>query len=415
MALGYFAQNGWHSTLLSVNPKNIEAKKEDELSRTIPSNVEVSHVSAISAQWTRLLGFGGIGFRAYGSLKSTGNRILRNEGVDAVYFSSTVFASFLLGPYWKRKHRVPYFIDYQDPWWSEYYSGPGAPKPPGGWLKYGIVQWLARKNEGRVIRGAAGVTCVSGAYVEMLRKRYPDVPLEKFIELPFGAPERDFDFAERGRREGGSEVWRYIGRGGQDMSAAVRTFGRTVEEVIKKGHIPPSKIDFQIAGTSYATRGRPEKTIEPILKEECSTIQVTESTDRIGYMETLKRLMGSDRLVLFGSDDAGYTASKLYPYIMAKRPLLVICREESSVARIVRETKSAELITFGERDIGYGISDMGEEMKIKKEWEEAMGRWLAMDPAKEPATDWKAFEKYTAKRMTETLCRFFDERLGNGI
>lgn len=40
-----------------------------------------------------------------------------------------------------------------------------------------------------------------------------------------------------------------------------------------------------------------------------------------------------------------------------------------------------------------------------------MGRWLAMDPAKEPPTDWKAFEPYTAKRMTEKLCRFFDERL----
>ena len=34
-----------------------------------------------------------------------------------------------------------------------------------------------------------------------------------------------------------------------------------------------------------------------------------------------------------------------------------------------------------------------------------------MDPAKEPATDWKAFEKYTARKMTERLCRFFDERL----
>ena len=34
-----------------------------------------------------------------------------------------------------------------------------------------------------------------------------------------------------------------------------------------------------------------------------------------------------------------------------------------------------------------------------------------MDPAKEPPTDWQAFEPYTAKRMTEKLCRFFDERL----
>ena len=408
MALSYFAENRYLATVLAVSPLYVENSIEEELLKTLPKSADIVQVSAISHSWTRLVGFGGIGFRAYGSLKSAGDRILRYEGVDAVYFSSTVFASFLLGPYWKRKHGVPYFIDYQDPWWSEYYSRPGAPKPPGGWLKYGIVQWLARKNEGRVIRGAAGVTCVSGAYVEMLRKRYPDVPPEKFIELPFGAPERDFDFAERGRRDGSSEVWRYIGRGGQDMSVAVKIFGKTVEELIKKGEVKTGKIDFQIAGTSYATRGRPEKTIEPILQEECSTIQVTERTDRIGYMETLKRLMGSDRLVLFGSDDAGYTASKLYPYILAKRPLLVICREESSVARIVRETKSAELITFGDEDLGSRIEDRG---SVKPEWQEAMRRWLAMDPAKEPATDWKVFEKYTAKSMTQKLCKFFDERL----
>jgi starch synthase len=54
------------------------------------------------------------------------------------------------------------------------------------------------------------------------------------------------------------------------------------------------------------------------------------------------------------------------------------------------------------------------KIKIKKEWEEAMKRWLAMDPAKEPATNWKAFEPYTARKMTEKLCRFFDERLEAG-
>ena len=79
------------------------------------------------------------------------------------------------------------------------------------------------------------------------------------------------------------------------------------------------------------------------------------------------------------------------------------------MARIVRETKSGELITFGEQEI-----KMKMKIKIKKEWEEAMKRWLAMDPAKEPATDWKAFEPYTARKMTEKLCRFFDQRLGGG-
>ena len=158
----------------------------------------------------------------------------------------------------------------------------------------------------------------------------------------------------------------------------------------------------------------------PVLEERLAADTVTEIPQRIGYLESIRKLREADRLILFGSDDPGYTASKLYNYILAKRALLVICREESSVARIVRETRAGELITFGEGDLGLRIEDRGwrdlgarseERGKIKQEWREAMGRWLAMDPAKEPPTDWQAFEPYTAKRMTEKLCRFFDERL----
>jgi hypothetical protein len=117
-------------------------------------------------------------------------------------------------------------------------------------------------------------------------------------------------------------------------------------------------------------------------------------------------LIAADRLVLFGSDDPAYTASKLYNYVLARRPLLVICREEGTVGRIVRETKAGEVITFGEDEVR-----LGGRIKIRQEWKQAMERWLAMDPAKEPGTDWQAFREYTAEGMTKKLCRFFDQRL----
>jgi hypothetical protein len=182
------------------------------------------------------------------------------------------------------------------------------------------------------------------------------------------------------------------------MAAALRIFGEALTQA------EPKRFRLELMGTGYAGGAQAERTMVPVLEKYLGKGLVTESPQRIGYLESIRKLKEADRLILFGSDDPGYTASKLYNYILAKRPLLVICREESSVARIVRETRSAELITFGEQEIKMKI-------KIKKEWEEAMGRWLAMDPAKEPETDWKAFEPYTAKKMTEKLCRFFDERL----
>jgi starch synthase len=203
-----------------------------------------------------------------------------------------------------------------------------------------------------------------------------------------------------------NEKWTYIGAGGAIMETAVKVFAETLSSMVAAKNLQPEKVVIQIAGTSYATYGKPQATLWPILLKAVPGLQGEERVERLGYMETLRKLLASDRLILFGTDDPGYTASKLFTYILAKRPLLVICREESSVARIVRETKAGELITFGEEEVR-----LGGRIRIRPEWKQAMERWLAMDPVKEPATDWKAFEPYTAKKMTEKLCRFFDERL----
>jgi glycosyltransferase involved in cell wall biosynthesis len=388
--------------VLAVKPEFVEAINEPELLETLPPESQIHRVSAFPQQLTRMLGFGGLAMRAGWNLQKEGERLLGAGGYDAVYFSSTVFSTFRFGPIWKQKFGIPYFVDFQDPWWSHYYKD-RAQRPPGGWLKYGLAQRSARKNEGEVVREAAGVTCVSGAYSEMLKKRYPDTNGKKFLELPFGASEQDADLAglrreDGGLRVGGREAWRYVGRGGADMAAALRIFAALLKQA------EPKPFRLELMGTSYAGGAQAEYTMAPVLEQSLGKGLVTESPQRIGYLESIRKLKEADRLILFGSDDPGYTASKLYNYILAKRPLLVICREESSVARIVRETRAGELITFGEQEIKMKI-------KIKKEWEEAMGRWLAMDPAKEPATDWKAFEPYTARKMTEKLCRFFDERL----
>jgi hypothetical protein len=303
--------------------------------------------------------------------------------------------------------------------WTDYYFQPGAPPPPGGKFKYRVARLFAKQNERNLMRSASGVTCVSSGYVQLLRDRYPKTDPGKYIELPFGAPERDAEIAgfrieDRGGRESNKEIWRYIGAGGGIMADAIRNFAHTLKEITESARPKWNKIKIHFMGTSYATYGKPAPSLSPILSSIVPEVEVEEKSERLPYIESLRQLRSAGRLILFGTNDPGYTASKLGVYILARRPLLVICREESSVARIVRETKSAELITFGERDIGYGISDMGSG-HVKKEWREAMERWLAMDIAKEPGTDWKAFEKYTAKKMTETLCHFFDERLGNGI
>ena len=207
-------------------------------------------------------------------------------------------------------------------------------------------------------------------------------------------------------REGAKELWRYIGAGGGIMADAVRIFAETFKEISETVRPEWNKLKIQFMGTSYATYGKPAPSLSPVLSRIVPEVQVEEKSERLPYMESLRQLLSADRLILFGTNDPGYTASKLGVYILARRPLLVICRKESSVARIVRETNAGEVITFGQDEVR-----LGGRIRIRQEWKQAMERWLGMDVEKEPGTDWQAFREYTSERMTKKLCRFFDQRL----
>ena len=56
-----------------------------------------------------------------------------------------------LGARWKQKFNVPSVLDFQDPWVSDYYERHPERRPPGGRLKYGVSQWLARRLEPRTV------------------------------------------------------------------------------------------------------------------------------------------------------------------------------------------------------------------------------------------------------------------------
>ena len=70
----------------------------------------------------------------------------------------------------------------------------------------------------------------------------------------------------------------------------------------------------------------------------------------MAYLDALQVLLESDAVTLIGSDAPHYTASKLFPYIMAQKPLLVIVHENSSVAWIADQTRAGRVVTFNNAD-----------------------------------------------------------------
>lgn len=405
MSLPYLKQFGWQPTVLTVRPEHIDIVHDPRLVKTVPKEIQVVSTDAFSIRIARKLGLSNLGWRCLHYFTKIGTQLLQDHNFDLIYFSTTAFPILSLANYWHSRFKTPYIIDFQDPWLSDYYKSSGT-APPGGHIKYGINQLFARIQEPKALRNVSHVISVSPEYPKVLCNRYPWLSPKQCSELPFGAPQADFDLlpslnveqrvfdpTDRFRH------WVYIGRGGADMSVALRLLFSSIQQLRQSsGKLwKPTKLHF--IGTSYAPAGRAVKTIMPIAKEFGLADIVEEQTQRIPYFEAMKALTDSDAILLVGSDDPSYTASKLYPCILAKKPILAVFHQQSSVVNVLRQCNAGKAVTFD--GSSHSVSTLA-STQSELEW------LLSLPNGYTPATDWLAFSPYTAKEMTRKQCEIFD-------
>src|SRR4029453_1035897 len=114
-------------------------------------------------------------------LYAAGLKIIRQYQVDLVYFSTTAFVSMALGRVWKKQTGVPFVLDMQDPWLSDYYNDkPRNQRPP----KYWFSRRLHRALEPWTMKRVDGLVAVSADYIETLEMRYPWLKEKPRVTLP---------------------------------------------------------------------------------------------------------------------------------------------------------------------------------------------------------------------------------------
>jgi hypothetical protein len=84
---------------------------------------------------------------------------------------------------------------------------------------------------------------------------------------------------------------------------------------------------------------------------------VEERTDRLPLSLTLATLKAADALLVLGSNDPGYTASKLVPYLLARRPLLAVMHEQSLVCGLLQRCGGGQLVTFSGNTVTADLSE----------------------------------------------------------
>ena len=327
-----------------------------------------------------------------------------------VFFTTTQFDAFTLGPRWLRRFGVPYVLDYQDPWVNDYYKDTGM-RPPGGKLKFWFSQFTARRNEPAAVRAAAGIISVSSSYGPDLLKKYPGLDPARIKHLPFGAATNDFTLARCHLPAhslvpfgDGNIHFVYAGRCGPDMTTSLTLVFRAFRMHLEHHPDEAQRMRFHFIGTDYAPPPLGRFWANPIAEQVGVQAYVTEHCYRVPYFDALYYLINADALLAVGSNDPTYSASKIFPYLFARRPLLTVVHKDSLMLHLARTQQAP---------CSYGFaasppdSPTNQEtvVNIHREW--FVERGYCQIPSGIPA----ALTTHTAESMSDRLVALFNQSL----
>jgi hypothetical protein len=406
LRIRYFAQHlkqfGWEPVILTTDPRYYETAIDEENRNLLPEDLEVIRTPAIPAAVTRRVGFGDLGLRSLWHHWRAINRICRERQVDLIFVPIPPYPSIVLGRLAHARFGIPYVIDYIDPYVSEYYwKLPRSQRPP----KHALAYYTARVLEPFGLKRVSAIVGVDTSYTADLFKRYSWLKVEA-TGIPYGGEPADFDYLRQHPRvnpvfdpQDGLLHVSYVGRGGPDMLPSLRAVFEAVLAGLERWPDLFRRFRLHFVGTTYAHEAQVQYQVLPLATELNLEQVVDEHPGRVPYLTAMQIMLDSQALLAVGSESVHYTASKIFPCILAGRPLLAVFHEKSSVVTILNETQASEVIEFGEsRPISATVEDIAKQLRDL----------LALPRDSHSPTRWEVFERYTAKAMTGRLAVVFD-------
>jgi hypothetical protein len=400
---------GWEPTVVSVDPRDYEGRLDPRLHEMVPKTLRVDRCRAWSSSWTRPFGVGDLGIRSLAGMYRTSRRLLKTERFDALFI--TIFPSYtaLLGPVLARSSRLPFVLDYQDPWVGAWGLTVGAGSDGRPDLKSRLSRGLAAALEPGVVRAADAVTAVSQGTYEQVRDRYPEIASRPWAEIPVGGEPADFEFLKTTRAPNRffdpHDQRVHICYVGTLLPTGLETLRGLLLAVAALKQSDPQlygRLSLHFFGTSNQTSAKAIARVLPVAHDIGVAECVTEVPARIDYLDALTVLTQASAILLLGSSERHYTASKLYPALLARRPILAIFHSASSVVDILRRAARSPAV----RMILY---DDETRADAKAAEVSNMLREIVQVPCYDPnAVDWSIVSDYSAKTLAGRLAGALD-------
>ena len=380
--------------MLTVHSRYYGSLSEPNLSQLLPDGLRIERVDAIPAAVSSCLGVSDLSLLAFWTMRRCICELHARGEIDLVFVSVLPGYAGLLGAWAKRQFEVPFVLDYQDPWVSDW----GASQPR--FSKAGVAHRLAEILEPRFAPMADAITAVSNATLDGLRQRgllRSDVPT---AELPIGSDPFDHEVA---RREGKNHLQRerdsfslvYLGTVPEKKLPTLRAIFCAM-----KNARPRLKIVLHLFGTSAQPDGADSAGVGALAAECGATGFVRLEPRRIPYLDALRTMQEADALLMLGSTEKHYTASKLFPYWLAERPVVGMAHAESTVCEMARQLGGVRLFQYSNVT---DLDDAAANLMTLIADLQAGGRG-ALSPR-----NVDAFEPYSARGIARSYGQLFDQ------
>jgi len=281
--------------------------------------------------------------------------IIQERNIKYVITSSPPHSTQLIGEELKQKFDIKWIADFRDPWTDISYYNMFYPTT--------FARNLDKKLEQIVLQKADRIITVSPFLHQLFSEKIKGSP-EKITTIYNGFDEEDFNSLPT--KTSAEFTITYVGT----LSEAypVQTFAETLNALNSEN----VKINLLFVGKVAPEQMR-------LLKEHLPGENI-EFIDYLLHDEAVRYMTVSSALLLIIPEDPqnkGIITGKIFEYLAAKKPILLIGPEDGDAANIIRETSSGVVVNYNNRQkmkdkimLLYEASQKGEGIQVGKNIEQ---------------------------------------------
>lgn len=293
----YFNRFGWNVSVITIDEKyygteTLDFKKLDD----IPNDVKIIKTSRMDIK----LGVREEGIYWGGSVFKAIYKECKKEKYDYIYYTSGPFMHLWVAPILNKISKVPYILDFRDPWLLSPYNNSNKFKK------------FAKVIEPRVIKSAKYILNVTDDATNMYSKHYKNVNRKKFITIENGFDSEDFENIQKKhfKYKGINVV--YAGKLGEfrDITKfldAVKLYNEDNDNKIIFNHI-----------------GKREDSIEKYIANNAEMEQFINQIGFLPYSDTLMYINSADVCLIISGGHPYEPTTKIYDYLALNKKILCI-------------------------------------------------------------------------------------------